>query len=176
MGGTVPSPGMTAFLTAYTPSSVDLGTASLSVDQLNNYPNGFVITLSHSSTSAGGSYTTNVDPITTNFPDPADIHLVLTTSLSVTPSTPTFNLAARITTLTAFNHANDLGDQLLYSAVDFGNSAHLSLMIPDGVPWTSASGVFLQSAPEPGAAAQAAAALAALLGCVSVRRRRAATR
>jgi hypothetical protein len=163
MGGTVPYPGMAAFLTTYTPSSVDLGTASLFLNQLNSYPNGFVIRLSNPSTSAGGSYTTNVDPITTNFPDPADIHLVLTTTFLVTPSSPTFNVAARISTDTAFNHANDLGDQLLYSAVDFGNSAHLSLMIPDGVPWTSASGVFLQSVPEPGSGAFMALGILCLL-------------
>lgn len=37
-------------------------------------------------------------------------------------------------------------------AIDFYNTARLELLVPDGVAWDSASGVFLSAVPEPGSA------------------------
>jgi hypothetical protein len=46
--------------------------------------------------------------------------------------------------------------------VDLGNSAHLSSILPAGVPWTSESGVFLSAVPEPGTCALLAAGMLCL--------------
>jgi hypothetical protein len=52
--------------------------------------------------------------------------------------------------------------------VDFGNTAQLQLILPDGVTFSSASGEFLQSVPEPASLSLVAVGIAALL----LRRRR----
>jgi PEP-CTERM motif len=59
-------------------------------------------------------------------------------------------------------------DHVVVSEVDFGNSAHLSLILPQGVPWTSGSGVFLTSSvPEPGTGALVAVGVL----CLTISRR-----
>lgn len=151
MGGTVAPPGLGAYLTAFD-GAADLGTAGAFVNHYNNFslPSGFDVRLEFPSTTAGGGITSNADPTSGIFSDPADVRLVLTASFFVTPSNPTFTVFARLGTHTAFSRFLPLADQLRVSDVDFGNSAHLALVLPEGVPWTSASGVFLSAVPEPG--------------------------
>ena len=163
--GTIPNPGVSAVLSTYD-GATDLGSASVFVNQYDNAfndPNGFEVRLEgFSRTTSGGSFGSNADPISGDFTDPADVRLVLASSFTVTPSTPTFTLVAQLYTHTGFGKGNLQGDQVLVSEVDFGKSAHLSLDLPEGVPWTSASGVFLTSVPEPGTGALSAAALLGL--------------
>ena len=156
-------PEMTASLFSYN-GATNLGSASVFVNQYDNWDlnaYGFVVRL-EGNTMSGGSFGSNADPISGEFADPADVRLVLTSSFTVTPSTPTFTLYATLYTYTAFGKGNMQGDHVLVSEVDFGKSAHLSLDLPEGVPWTSASGVFLTSVPEPGTGALSAAALLGL--------------
>jgi len=165
--GTVPNPGVVAFLSTYD-GATDLGSASVFVNQYDNAfndPNGFEVRLEgFSRTTSGGSFGSNADPISGDFADPADVRFVLTSTFTVTPSTPTFTLSAYLYTHTAFSKGNVPGDQVLVSEVDFGKSAHLSLDLPEGVSWTSASGVFLTSSvPEPDTGALLAVAMLCLI-------------
>ena len=162
--GTVPNPGVSAVLSIYN-GATDLGSAGVFVNQYDNVLNayGFLVRLEDSShTTSGGSFGSNADSISGEFADPGDVRFVLTSTFTVTPATPTFTLSAQLYTHTAFGKGNLQGDQVLVSEVDFSKSAHLSLDLPEGVPWTSASGVFLTSVPEPGTGGALLAAAATL--------------
>jgi len=97
------------------------------------------------------------------FADPADVRLVLTTSFLVTPSTPAFTFEALLGSHTDINALAVAPGETRVSEVNFAHTADLSLILPEGVPWTSESGVFLQSVPEsvpePGAWALLAAGM-----------------
>lgn len=101
--------------------------------------------------------------------DLADVRVVLTASFVVTPSTRTFSVLARLATSSAISHGNQ-GDHVHVSDVNFGDTAHLSLVLPQGVPWTSGSGAFLVDVPEPGTGALLAVGLLGLTALRPVRR------
>lgn len=101
--------------------------------------------------------------------DPNDVRFELSTFVEVSPSSPTFSFFARLGTNAGFRPSRDF-DHLFQSDVDFGNTAQLELIVPQGVSWTSASGVFLAPVPAPATLALLATALGAL--CPRVRPRR----
>ena len=112
----------------------------------------------HQYTSGGGVFLTpptvfgdvdietNADHLN-NFHDPADVRFAIEMNIPVTPSTPSFTFIAGLDTASGFGFILP-EDETKVSELDFGNTARLSLIVPDGVHWTSASRVFL--VPEPG--------------------------
>src|SRR5262249_45588557 len=76
------------------------------------------------SASAGASASTNADPSTRQFADPADVRAVLTVSFLVTPSTPTFTFFARFGTSASVNHLSPTYGEVKTSELNFGNSAY----------------------------------------------------
>jgi len=112
-----------------------------------------------------GSVSTNADAF--GFFDPSDMSFVLSLFVPVSPSNPSFTFVAHLDTV-ANAFAAVLGDELVESDVDFGNTAQLALIVPEGVQWTSSSGAFL--VPEPDALALTAIGFATL----ATRRRRVA--
>jgi hypothetical protein len=91
-----------------------------------------------------GTVTTNADPATWIFPR-GDVRADLTKTFAVTPGQPVWFLAS-------LRVQSGLGNEV----VDFGHTAQLSLDLPPGVTFTSASGQFLTAVvtpvPEPGMA------------------------
>jgi hypothetical protein len=158
-GGTTTSPMVSAHLVMWDDDSrVPEADAGVFVQQ---YTSQFLIYVDHQFTAGDGFLTTNADPSGT-FADPADVRLVLSTTFMVTPSTPTFSFQATLATATGISALALLPGDTRVSEVDFGNSARLSLILPAGVPWTSESGLFLQSVPEPCAGALLAAGMLCL--------------
>ena len=147
------APQLAAFLTTYTQTKEN--TASVFVEE---YSGGGGLFLDNPRIVGAATYSADID-------DLENVHVVLTSSFLVTPSTPTFSFDARLGTSSAISH-NNQGDHTHVSEVNFGDTAHLSLLLPEGVPWTSGSGVFL--APEP----VEGALLAVGLLCLSAARRK----
>lgn len=119
------------------------------------YNSGEVYLYSQDETGSA-SLTTNAAP-SGEF-DPADVRFTLSVVFPVTTEEREFAFLAR------FNAGGALGftaseDVLKESIVD--GTAQLAVILPEGVPWTSGSGVLL--APAPGASASALTALGALL-------------
>src|SRR5262249_54942654 len=108
-----------AYLQAYR-GSVDLGAANVFPTQ---YTSGFGV-YANPSASAGASASTNADPSTRQFADPADVRAVLTVSFLVTPSTPTFTFFARFGTSASVNHLSPTYGEVKTSELNFGNSAY----------------------------------------------------
>jgi hypothetical protein len=131
------------------------------------YTQPFDVFIRGAATVGTGTLSTNVDAATGRFADLADIRVVLTTTVAVTPSNPTFSFFARIFTSAGVHPLADTNGEIKTSELNFGNSAYVSLTIPAGVPWTSESGAFLQAVPEPGTGALV---VAAMLGLAGVRR------
>jgi hypothetical protein len=123
----------------------------------------FLVYVDYASVVGDGSFSTNANSLG-QFADPTDVRIVLTGTFMVTPTTPTFSFLARLVTNTAIGSPGSSPGDTRVSEVDFGNSAHLSMILPAGVPWTSESGVFLQGVPEPATGAL----LAAGVLCLSV--------
>jgi hypothetical protein len=146
------------FLWDKDPSNPPESSAAAFVEQ---YSDQFLVHLESSSTQGGGSVDANTDS-SGNFADPADVQIMLTGTFDVTPSNPTFSFSAVLGTSTGINAAALPPGEYRLSEVDFGNSAHLSLILPAGVPWTSESGVFLQGVPEPGTGVLLAAGMLCL--------------
>jgi hypothetical protein len=157
-------PQMAAYLDVFNSTS-DLGTANVFATQ---YTSGFGVH-ANPSASGGASASTNASPVTGDFVDPADVRALLTVNFAVGPSNPTVTIFARLATGAAVNRFQDTGGEIKTSELNFGNSAYLSLIVPEGVPWTSESGAFLTAVPEPGTGALLAAGMLCLS---SVRRAR----
>jgi hypothetical protein len=83
--------------------------------------------------------------------DPADIEVTISMIFAVTADNPTFTFGARLATSALLGPFIGISDQLQTNAVDFGNTAHLSLIVPTGVFWSSSSGAFLvpETPPDP---------------------------
>jgi hypothetical protein len=153
------APQMATLLQMWIPGTNTQSQVSAFVKQYNSpfevYQDAIVIT-------GNGTFASNAKAPGGNrasFADPSDVRIVLTTTLAVTPSSPTFTFFARLGTSAAVASLVDTNGEVKTSELDFGNTAHLSLILPAGVSWTSESGVFLQSVPEPSAGVQVAAGL-----------------
>ena len=136
---------------------------------VRQYSSQFLLYLDTASAIGDGSFSTNANSLG-QFADPTDVRIVLTGTFMVTPTTPTFSFLARLGTATAIGALALLPGDTRVSEVDFGNSAHLSLILPAGVPWTSESGVFLQGVPEPRIGALLAGGMLGLSAASRVRR------
>ncbi|MGE0861022.1 MAG: hypothetical protein AB7P42_18060 [Gammaproteobacteria bacterium] len=92
---------------------------------------------------------------------------VLQVSMIVTPAAPTFSFAAGLSVI-AYGPLTVNGPS---GSADFGNTATISLLLPAGTTFSSASGVLLQTVPLPASAGLLGPAIALL-----VRRGRRGTR
>lgn len=135
-----------------------LASTGVIVDQYNDG----TVAISATDAQGSASFVTNAD-VQDRF-DPADVRFALSVSVAVDPAHPTFSFFARYSAGAAlgFTEPADVVKEATASG-----TAQLEVIVPEHVPWSSASGVLL--APEPRADASAAAALAAL---VAARRRR----
>lgn len=135
-----------------------IGSTGVLIDQYNDG------TVALGSTDAQGSaaFETNADG-QGRF-DASDVRFTLSVSVPVDPAHPTFSFFARHHAGAALGFTQP--DNVVKEAEGEG-VAQLAVLLPDGVPWSSASGVLL--APEPGASAPAAAA--AILALLRRRRR-----
>lgn len=107
------------------------------------------VELGQQSTNGLGAITTNASG-NRNWFDPANVQVGLSLFFSVTPTKPDFSFLARLGTGSRLNLFGGLGNnQVQEAATDFGNTAQLSLIVPEGVTWHSASGAFLVPAPVP---------------------------
>jgi len=148
---------MGAYFQVYDAGGVDLGSASAFVDAINNSGNPFLVGIHDAYATGYTANESNANPATGYFADPEDVRLDFTTSFLVTPSTPTFTLFANLSTVAqpcsvAFPCRSNLAGDVVTTQVNFGNTAYLSLSLPEGVSWTSESGAFLTAVPEPGTA------------------------
>lgn len=127
------------------------------------------VELGQQSTNGLGAITTNASG-NRNWFDPANVQVGLSLFFPVTPTNPEFSFLARLGTGSGLNLYGGLGNQVQEAATDFGNTAQLALIVPEGVTWNSASGAFLVPAPVP---IPAAAWLFAsgLLGLIGIARR-----
>lgn len=133
------------------PNSTSGDVTSSAVVSVEQYSSEFLLFVDDPPIALGGSsFSTNANSLG-QFADPTDVRIELTGTFMVTPTTPTFRFLAQLSTSTTIGVSSP-GD-VRVSEVDFGNSAHLSMILPAGVPWTSESGVFLQGVPEPGTGA-----------------------
>lgn len=114
--------------------------------QAHQYTSGGGIFLTPPTVFGNVDIETNADHLNT-FPDPADVRFAIGMNILVTPSTPSFTFIAGLDTASGFGFILP-GNETKVSELDFGNTARLSLIVPDGVSWTSASRAFL--VPEPG--------------------------
>ena len=127
--------------------------------------------------SKEGAVTTNADPASLIF-DSADVRFVLVSTFVVSPGAPS---ATFIALLRAASGLGFTAPSLTVKEgiVDFGHTAQFSLDVPDGINWSSASGVFLTGVaapvPEPGAAWLLLTALVPLAARIRSARRREAT-
>lgn len=94
-----------------------------------------------------GVITTNASG-TLNLFDPANVQVGISVFFSVTPSSPTFSFRADLATSSGLGFTDPV-NQVKQAWTDFGNTAQLSLIVPEGVTWQSASGAFLVPAPVP---------------------------
>jgi len=123
---------------------------------VSQYSSQYLVYVDYASAVGDGTVWTNANSLG-QFDDPADVRIVLTGTFVVTPMIRTFDFVARLGTNSSIGGPVGAlglspGDSRV-EEVDFGNSAHLSLIVPAGVPWTSESTVFLQGVPEPGTSA-----------------------
>jgi hypothetical protein len=99
-----------------------------------------------------GSFTSNLNPVTGRF-DPKNTRVDLSATFFVSPSSPSFTFLARLFVTSALGFTDPPGT-VKQARVDFGDTAHLSIDLPDGYSFTSSSGVFLTDVaapvPEPG--------------------------
>ena len=107
-----------------------------------------------------GSVTTNANP-TTHLFDPADTQFVVSIAFTATPNTRTFSFLANVGVMAGLGFT-DPSPSVKESIVDFGNTAQLAVILPEGLSFTSSSGVFLTPVPEPAAVWLIAVALLAL--------------
>jgi hypothetical protein len=129
-----------------------VGSTGVLVDQYNDG------TVEVGSTDAQGSaaFETNADGLG-RF-DPSDVRITLSVFFTVDPAHPTFTFFARYSAGAALGFTEPVD---VVKEAEGEGTAELAVLLPAGVPWSSASGVLL--APEPGAGAVAAAALASLV-------------
>lgn len=116
-----------------------------------------------------GAITTNASGAQNLF-DPANVQVGISVFFSVTPTSPSFSFLAELNTSSGLGFTDPV-NQVKQAWTDFGNTAQLSLIVPEGVTWQSASGAFLVPAPVP---VPAAAWLfgSGLLGLIGVARRK----
>jgi hypothetical protein len=145
-----------ASLFGFTDAGVEQGSASIWIDQ---FTSGGAFISNQSSFGLPADINTNADALG-NF-DPGNIQATLSLFFDVTAAEPSFTFGSRLATSAGLGPFIAIADQVQTNDVDFGNTAHLSLIVPAGVAWTSSSGAFLVPAssavPEPSAAALIAA-------------------
>lgn len=128
------------------------GTGGLVANTLvlvNQHNNGQV-ELRNQGVVGSGAITTNASS-TLKF-DPANVQVGISVFFPVTPTSPTFSFLAELATDSALGFTDPV-NQVKQAWTDFGNTAQLSLIVPEGVTWHSASGAFLVPAPVPAPAA-----------------------
>lgn len=130
-----------------------VGSTGVLVDQYNDGS----VELGSTDAQGSSAFETNADGLG-RF-DPADVRFTLSVSFAVDPAHPTFTFLARHSAGTALGFTEPAN--VVKEALAQG-TAQLAVLLPEDVPWSSASGVLL--APEPGAGATAIAALAVLGG------------
>lgn len=118
------------------------GTALVTVFQ---YPAGEV-ELEQSDVDGQAAITTNASG-NRNWFDPGNVQVGLSLFFSVTPDSPSFSFQARLMTGSKISGYDS--NQVEQAATDFGNTARLAVIVPDGVAWHSASGAFLVPAAVP---------------------------
>lgn len=129
-----------------------LASTGVIVDQYNDG----TVAIGATDVQGGASFATNADG-QDRF-DPADVRFTLSVFVTVDPSDSTFSFFARYSAGAALGFTQPAN---MVKEASASGTAQLEVIVPDDVPWSSASGVLL--APEPGAgAASAGAALAAL--------------
>jgi hypothetical protein len=96
------------------------------------------------------------------FADYSDVEAVSSVTFYSTGSAPTFSFTSQLFMSSAVTFS-DVSPDPRTATVDFGNTAQLELILPDGVTLSSASGQFLQSVPEPTSLSLVALGVAALL-------------
>jgi hypothetical protein len=133
-----------------------VGSTGVIVDQYNDG----TVEITATDAQGSGAFETNADPLD-RF-DPADVRFTLSVSFPVDPAHPTFSFLARHSAGTALGFTEP-ADVIKEARAE--GTAQLEVVLPEHVPWSSASGVLL--APEPDAGALGAAALTVLaLGAV----------
>jgi len=113
------------------------------------------------STSSLGTAGTTNGSINGTFADGTEVDAVSSVFFNATNLAPTFSFTSALFVNSAVGFG-DVSPDPRTAVVDFGNTARLELILPDGVTFSSASGVFLQGVPEPASFSLVAAAMAAL--------------
>lgn len=102
--------------------------------------------------------------------DPANVRFDYSFVFPATTSNRTFTFASRLSVSSAMGFAAG-ANGAAEGVIDFGNTAQFSLIVPDGVTVTSASGQFLTAVPEPSVFWLLPTGVAVVCGRVALRRR-----
>jgi hypothetical protein len=113
--------------------------------------------------SAATQVTLTTNAINTVF-DPADVRFEVSFVFPATVANRTFSFMARVLMGSGVGFATVPAGGPAEGVIDFGNSAQFSLIVPDDVTVTSASGQFLTAVPEPSTYGLMAIGLALVMG------------
>ena len=136
---------------------------------------GLIITQGNSGEPFITSFLTGVVDLTTNAVntvfDPNDVQFAYSYFFPATTENRTFSFMGRLSITAAMGFGTGL-ETVAEGLIDFGNTGQFSLIVPNDVTVTSASGQFLAAVPEPETYAMFLAGLAAVLGRIGWKRRK----